>query len=72
MTEPGTPTLDQLRVLLAVVEQGSFSAAARILNRTQSVVSYTIANLETQLGLQLFARGRRNPVLTEAGRAVLQ
>ena len=71
MTASGTPTLDQLRVLLAVAETGSFSAAARRLNRAQSVISYSIANLEGQLGLTLFARGHRRPVLTEAGRAVL-
>ena len=70
-TPSGTPTLDQLRVLLAVAEAGSFSAAARHLNRAQSVVSYTIANLEAQLGLALFVRGHRRPALTEAGRAVL-
>lgn len=66
-----TPTLDQLRVFLAVVERGSFSGAADALGRAQSVVSYTIANLEAQFGFALFERGRRRPVLTEAGRAVL-
>ncbi len=71
MTSPGIPTLDQLRVLIAVAETGNFSAAARKLNRAQSVVSYTIANLEQQLGLDLFARGHRTPELTEAGRALL-
>ena len=71
MTAPGTPTLDQLRVLLAVAESGSFSAAAKRLRRAQSVVSYAIANLEAQLGLVLFARGHRRAVLTEAGRVVL-
>ncbi len=71
VTAAGSPTFDQLRVLLAVADAGSFSAAARRLNRAQSVVSYTIANLEAQLGLTLFARGHRRPVLTEAGRAVL-
>ncbi len=71
MSGPGLPTLDQLRVLLAVAETGSFSAAAKRLRRAQSVVSYTIANLEGQLGLALFVRGRRRPELTEAGRAVL-
>ena len=65
------PTLDQLRVFLAVVERESFSGAANALHRAQSVVSYTIANLEAQLGLALFERARRRPVLTEAGRAVL-
>lgn len=68
----GTPTLDQLRVFLAVAEAGSFSAAGRQLNRQQSVVSYTIANLEQQLGgLLLFDRSKRRPVLTEAGHTIL-
>ena len=67
----GRPTLDQLQVLAVIAEAGSFSAAARRLRRTQSVISYSIANLEGQLGLALFDRGQRRPVLTEAGRAVL-
>ncbi len=71
VSAPGTPTLEQLHVLAAVVDAGSFSAAARLLHRAQSVVSYNIAALEGQLGLPLFQRGRRRPVLTEAGRAVL-
>src|SRR4051794_29760031 len=66
-----SPTLDQLRVFLAVVENKSFSGAAEVLHRAQSVVSYTIANLEAQLGFALFEKGRRRPVLTEAGRAIL-
>lgn len=66
------PTLDQLQVFVAVAEFGSFSAAARKLNRAQSVVSYTIANLETQLQLTLFDRSGRNPVLTAAGRGIIE
>ncbi|TDK36831.1 LysR family transcriptional regulator [Rhizobium deserti] len=66
------PTLDQLQVFLAVADTGSFSAASRLLNRAQSVVSYTIANLEAQLEVTLFERsGARQPRLTEAGRAML-
>ena len=60
----GTPTLDQLRVLLAVAEAGSFSGAAKRLNRAQSVVSYGIANLEAQLGLTLFERIVRSGFVT--------
>ncbi len=71
MTDPGSPTLDQLRVFAAVAETGSFSAAARRLHRAQSAVSYAIGNLEAMLGLELFERGHRKPLLTEAGRAVL-
>jgi DNA-binding transcriptional LysR family regulator len=64
--------LDQLRIFLAVVEAGSFAAAARRLGRVTSVVSYGIANLEAQLGLALFdRRATRRPQLTEAGRAIL-
>lgn len=72
MSNPGTPTFEQLRIFLAVVDAGSFAAAARRLNRAVSVVSYGIANLEDQLGLALFERqGTRKPELTAAGRAVL-
>lgn len=72
MPRPGTPTFDQLLVLLAVVEAGSFTAAARRLNRATSAVTYAIDNLESQLGLALFDRvATRKPSLTPAGRAVL-
>ncbi|RUV52495.1 LysR family transcriptional regulator, partial [Mesorhizobium sp. M5C.F.Ca.IN.020.14.1.1] len=67
------PTLDQLQILVTVADTGSFSAAGRKLNRAQSVISYAIANLEAQLGLQLFEReGTREPQLTEIGRAMLE
>ena len=70
--DPRAPTLDQIAVFLAIVETGSFSAAARKLGRATSVVSYAIANLESQLGVSLFARaGTARPRLTDAGRAVL-
>ncbi len=71
-SDPGTPTLDQLKVMLTVVDVGSFAAAARKLNRATSVVSDTIANLESQLGVALFDReSTRKPQLTDAGRTVL-
>lgn len=65
------PTLEQLRTLVAVADTGSFSAAGRGMGRAQSVVSYMIGNLEAQLGFALFVRGKRRPVLTERGQAVL-
>ncbi|WP_053152078.1 LysR family transcriptional regulator [Pseudomonas sp. Pf153] len=72
IADPGTPTLDQLKVFLTVVEVGSFAGAARKLHRATSVVSYTIANLEMQLGVALFDRKTtRKPQLTDAGRTVL-
>ncbi|MBZ9676148.1 LysR family transcriptional regulator [Mesorhizobium sp. ES1-1] len=67
------PTLDQLQIFVTVAETGSFSAAGRRLNRAQSVISYGIANLESQLGLKLFQReGTREPQLTEFGQAMLE
>ena len=72
MTTPGTPTLDQLQIFLAIVDTGSFAGAGRKLNRAVSVISYGISNLEAQLGVLLFDReGTKKPQLTEAGRAVL-
>lgn len=72
ISNPGTPTLDQLRVFLTVVDVGSFAGAARKLHRATSVVSYSIANLEMQLGVSLFDRKTtRKPQLTDAGRTVL-
>src|SRR3954471_18436280 len=64
-------TLDQLRTFIAAAEQGSFSAAGRKLRRAQSVVSQTLANLETQLGVRLFDRTARYPRLTEEGKTLL-
>jgi DNA-binding transcriptional LysR family regulator len=70
--EPKAPTLDQIAIFLAIVETGSFAAAARRLGRAASVISYAIANLESQLGVTLFARaGTARPQLTDAGRAIL-
>ncbi|WP_088348150.1 MULTISPECIES: LysR family transcriptional regulator [Rhodomicrobium] len=72
MQGPGLPSLDQLQVFLTVVETGSFAAAGRKLGRATSAVSYAIANLEQQLGVQLFDRDRtRKPTLTAIGSSVL-
>ncbi len=60
-------SLDQLNCFIAAAEAGNFSAAARKLHRAQSVVSQTIAGLECQLGVRVFDRNGRYPVLTEAG-----
>ena len=66
-----TPTLEQLRVLAAVADAGSFSGAAARLGRSQPVVSYMVTTLESQLGFALFERGKRRPILTERGAVVL-
>jgi DNA-binding transcriptional LysR family regulator len=63
----GDPTLDQLRIFIAVAEHGSFGGAAKAMGRAVSAVSYGIAQLEAQLALSLFAR----PSLTPAGAGLL-
>jgi DNA-binding transcriptional LysR family regulator len=64
-------TIEQLRTLRAVVEEGSFSAAARRLGRVQAAVSQSVDRLEAQLGLRLFDRSGRVPRLTQHGEAVV-
>ncbi len=64
-------TLDHLRTLLMVAEEGSFSGAARRLQRVQSAVSTAMANLEGHLGVAIFDRTTRVPGLTDAGRSVV-
>jgi DNA-binding transcriptional LysR family regulator len=64
-------TLDQLRALLAVVEEGSFSAAARRLKRVQSAISTAMSNLEGQLGVAIWDRSTKVATLTDEGRAVV-
>ena len=65
-------TLDQMRVLVAVAEAGSFSAAARRLGRVQSAISQAVQTMEATLGVALFDRSARTPVLTDAGAAIVK
>lgn len=64
-------SLDQLRVFATVVEEGSFSAAARRLNRSQASITYAVQKLEGAVGTLLFDRSGYRPDLTNAGRALL-
>jgi|SRR5215217_225948 len=61
----------QLRVLKAVAEHGSFSAAADALSYTQPAISQQIAALEKQANATLVDRGSRGVSLTDAGRALV-
>lgn len=63
-------TLEQLRVLVKVVEAGSFTRAAAVLDMQRSNVSRVIAQLEAELGVTLLERTTRTQSVTEAGRAV--
>ncbi|MDD9177313.1 LysR family transcriptional regulator [Aliivibrio finisterrensis] len=60
-------TLDQLNAFVTSVKCGSFSAAARKMGKAQSRISTAIANLEADLGFDLFDRSARLPVLTQDG-----
>ncbi|MCT4703916.1 LysR family transcriptional regulator [Enterobacteriaceae bacterium H20N1] len=62
---------ESLDAFLQAVETGSFSAAARKLKKSQSTISTAIANLEADLGIALFDRQSRQPVLTPQGQRVL-
>jgi DNA-binding transcriptional LysR family regulator len=64
-------TLDQLRAFVTVTEAGSFSAAARKLQRVQSAISTSMANLESHLGVPIWDRSTKVATLTPEGRAVL-
>lgn len=62
---------DSLEAFVAAAQQGSFSAAARQLRKTQSTISTAIANLEIDLGNTLFDRSGRYPLLTPFGKEIL-
>jgi DNA-binding transcriptional LysR family regulator len=63
--------LRQLRMFVAVAEEGSFSRAADRLHLVQSAVSAGIRSLERELGTTLFDRDTRHVELSDAGRALL-
>ncbi len=63
-------TSDTIRLFLAVLDTGSFSAAARRLGRVPSAVSMAVGNLEAELDLRLFDRAGREPTPTAAARAL--
>jgi DNA-binding transcriptional LysR family regulator len=64
-------TIDQWEVLEAVVQLGSFAAAATKMNRSQSTISYAISRLQDQFKIPLLEMKGRKAQLTEAGKALL-
>ncbi|MER7639436.1 LysR family transcriptional regulator [Streptomyces sp. NPDC126522] len=63
--------LRQMEVVIAVAEEGGFSAAARRLHVVQSAISSTVRALERELGTALFHRTTHRVSLTPAGHAFL-
>ena len=63
--------LQHLSMFVETVKSGSFSACARKLGKAQSAVSQGIANLELDLGNELFDRSQHKPTLTPQGERLL-
>ena len=59
--------IDQLRAFHEVAEAGSFTRAAKRLNRVQSAISMQIKRLEESIGRRLFERNGRSIALTDEG-----
>lgn len=64
-------SLEHLRAFVAAAQEGSFSAAARKLGKAQSAVSTAVIDLEIDLGVELFDRSGRTPVLTAKGESLV-
>jgi DNA-binding transcriptional LysR family regulator len=65
-------SLDDLRALVAVARERSFTKAAAKLGVSQSALSQTVREVEGRLGLQLLTRTTRSVSPTEAGERLLQ
>lgn len=63
-------TSENIELFVKVMDTGSFSAAARALNRVPSAVSMGIANIEAELGLPLFERTPRKVIPTSTALAL--
>ncbi|MGZ2259562.1 LysR substrate-binding domain-containing protein [Roseobacter sp. A03A-229] len=60
--------IEYIRTFLAVMTEGGFSAAGRTLGLSPTIVTRHVAELEAELGVQLFTRTTRKVDLTDAGR----
>lgn len=65
-------TLEQWRVLKAVVEFGGFTQAAEELHKSQSSISYSVTKLQQQLGFPILVMEGRKAKLTQRGQVLLE
>lgn len=65
-------SVDQWQVLAAVVDAGGFAQAAQAMHRSQSAISYALAQLQDSLGVRLLEMQGRRAVLTSAGAELLR
>src|SRR5690606_19251130 len=70
MSIPRT-TLEQWSVLQAIIDHGGYAQAAEALHRSQSSVSYAVARLQEQIGVELLTIEGRKAQLTDHGKALL-
>ena len=72
MYMPSPLDLEAIEVIETIDRKGSFAAAAAVLNKVPSAVSYTVQKLETDLGVTLFQKEGRRAVFTTAGRHLVE
>lgn len=65
-------TLDQWRALVAVVDAGSYAAAAEKLHKSQSSVTHAVQRITEQLDVEVFRREGRRSALTEVGQVLVR
>ncbi|WP_337881570.1 LysR family transcriptional regulator [Rheinheimera sp.] len=65
-------TMEQWRILQAVVDAGGYAQAADLLNKSQSSLNHAVAKLQSQLGVELLEVKGRKAFLTEAGEVMLR
>lgn len=70
--KPEQPTLEQWRMLAAVVDAGGFAQAAEMLGKSQSTVSHGVQRLQAALGIALLTQQGRRAVLTAEGETLLR
>ncbi|MDP4529489.1 LysR family transcriptional regulator [Alkalimonas delamerensis] len=65
-------TIEQWRILQAVVDAGGYAQAADLLNKSQSSLNHAVAKLQSMLGVELLEVKGRKAFLTEAGEVMLR
>ncbi|MBM7035341.1 LysR family transcriptional regulator [Vibrio ulleungensis] len=65
-------SFDQLSAFVSVAEHGSFSKAARKLNKDRSTLHRQVTDLEIDWGIELFERNKKAPKLTEQGESLVR
>ena len=65
-------SIEAIQVVDAIARTGSFTAAAEVLHKVPSTISYTVSKLENQLGMAIFDRNGSRVQLTPAGKTLIE